>query len=163
MEKYAGQFVRLMAVMVMAMMAMLSVQSASAQTATLNVVIQTDDGSEIPAGEVCIRGEGTPLCQEVGGNPSGREFSFGELQNGVEYNITVNAGDYLEAVASANLTDGTTTVTITLEREQTPSNLPDTGSGAALASTTMSTTLVVVAGSSLVLAMLGLMLRRREG
>lgn len=164
MEKYAGRFVRLIAVMVVAIMATMSVHTASAQTATLNVVIYTEDGSEIPEGTVSIRGEGTPLSQDVGGNPSGREFSFGELQNNVAYEITINAGDYLEIVDSVTLGEGETTVEYTLEREvtpPTPSNLPDTGSGPATETGAPSSMLLVAGSFALALSALGLMLRRR--
>ena len=123
-------------VFLLAVAASLSLNAASAQMMhfTLNVVIETEDGSEIPAGEVCVSGEVDPICQDVGGNPSGREFSFPGLADG-DHEVTVNAGDYLEIVDTVTLTGNETTITLTLQMEQTAppaSDLPDTGTGSTL-------------------------------
>ncbi len=164
MEKYAGQFVRLIAVMVVALMATLSVQTALAQTATLNVVIETEDGSEIPDGEVCVSGEVDPICQATGGNPSGREFSFSGLADG-DHEVTVNAGDYLEIVDTVTLTENETTITLTLEMEQTTppaTDLPDTGTGSTLENDSTRNGILLVLTGVLFLGSLSLAVAQRR-
>ena len=102
--------------------AALSLNTASAQMMhfTLNVVVQTDDGADVPAGQVCVSGEVNPICQDIpDGTPYGREFSFPDLADG-DHEVTVSAEPYLEAVQDVTLTDNETTITITLVTEQTP-------------------------------------------
>ena len=160
--------VRIGIVLLLALAASLSVNAASSQTlATLNVVVETEDGSEIPDGQVCVTGEGDPICQDVGGNPSGREFSFPDLTAGADYEVTVNAGDYLEAVDSVTLSEETTTITLTLVMEQTapPADdvLPDTGSGSTANIDANSQALMLITGGLAVgLLSLSLLQRRRE-
>jgi hypothetical protein len=126
---------RVVVVAMLALVAGMAASNASAQMMhfTLNVVIETSDGGNIPAGQVCVSGEVDPICQDIPADtPSGREFSFPGLADG-EHDITVNAEPYLEAVDHVTITELETTVTITLEREETPvtpePNLPNTGVG----------------------------------
>ncbi|MDQ3657245.1 MAG: PEGA domain-containing protein [Chloroflexota bacterium] len=161
------KLLRIAPVFLLAVAASLSLNAASAQMMhfTLNVVIETEDGSEIPAGEVCVSGEVDPICQDTGGNPSGREFSFTGLADG-DHEVTVNAGDYLEIVDTVTLTENETTITLTLEMEQTAppaSELPDTGSGPVAEASATSSTLLIAGGFALILAAFGLVLHRREG
>ncbi|MGI8485692.1 MAG: hypothetical protein ACR2OU_15700 [Thermomicrobiales bacterium] len=137
---------RIALVAIFAIVGGMSVQAVSAQMMhfTLNVVVQTEDGAELPGGQVCVSGEVNPICQDIGGNPSGREFSFPGLADG-DHDITVSGADpYLDIADHVTLTEDTTTVTETLQLEQavptavataapdapvTPS-LPNTGAGA---------------------------------
>lgn len=163
--------IRIVIVVLLALAGSLSLSQASAQMMhfTLNIVIETEDGSDIPDGEVCVSGEVDPICMETGGNPSGREFSFTGLADG-PHDVTINAGDYLEIVDTVTLTENTTTVTYTLEKEQTPPTaeptadvLPNTGSGAAVATASSSAALLLAtSGLLLGIASVVVMLRRRE-
>lgn len=164
-----------LAIVVLLMVAgSLSLNQASAQMMhfTLNIVIETEDGSDIPEGQVCVSGEVDPICMDTGGNPSGREFSFTGLADG-PHDVTINAGDYLEIVDTVTLTEDITTVTYTLQKEQTPPTteptaepttdvLPNTGTGATVDSEGSSAvSLLSMSAVLLVMASLVLMLRRR--
>jgi hypothetical protein len=165
---------RVTIVLIVAIATALSLNAASAQMMhfTLNISIFTEDGAELPEGQVCVSGEVDPICQDVGGNPSGREFSFPGLADG-PHDVTINAGDYLEIVDTVTLTEDTTNVEYTLEHEQTPPDngddtpaevLPETGTGA-MASTGGSSSALLLGVGSLVFAMLAFAVgqRRRLG
>lgn len=163
---------RLFVVFLLALGVSLSVSQTSAQMMhfTLNIVIETEDGSDIPEGQVCVSGEVDPICIDTGGNPSGREFSFTGLADG-PHDVTINAGDYLEIVDTVTLTEDTTTVTYTLQMEQIPTTpepttevLPNTGVGTTSNVAEQSTAALLLAAASIVLglASVSLMLRRRS-
>lgn len=165
--------VRIAVLLVVALATALSLNAASAQMMhfTLNITINTEDGSQIPDGQVCVsNATGGDTCQDVGGNPSGREFSFPGLADG-DHSVTINAGDYLEIVDTVNLTEDVTSVSYTLQHEQTPPDtgstdtLPTTGTGPAVASGTP--TALLLATASLLVGLLGLLAlavsRRRLG
>lgn len=170
-----------------------SLDTASAQMMhfTLNVVIQTDDGADIPAGQVCVSGEVNPICQDIPtGTPYGREFSFPDLADG-DHEVTVSAEPYLEAVDEVTLTDNESTITVTLVTEQTPPTeaapsetaptevapieaaapteaaganntaLPNTGTGAAATADSPSALALLIA-AGLVLGLCSLVLTRRR-
>ncbi|HYJ13496.1 MAG TPA: hypothetical protein VEW66_07890 [Thermomicrobiales bacterium] len=144
------RLLRFASVAVFALIALVSVQSASAQMMhfELDITIETEDGSPIPAGTVCVSGEVDPICQDIPADtPSGRDFLFTGLADG-EHTITVNAGDYLEAVDYADAANPATEVTIVLYMEETPTELPDTGAGVT-ADTTGSLTGMLIVGASL--------------
>lgn len=128
---------RVAVVAMLALVAGMVASNASAQMMhfNLDVVVETADGGNIPAGQVCVSGEVGPICIDIPADtPSGRDFYFEGLADG-EHSITVNAEPYLEALDTVTLTEIDTTVTITLEREVTPGDptpapvLPDTGVG----------------------------------
>jgi hypothetical protein len=155
----------------MAMALSLSAASAQMMHFNLDITIQTEDGSPIPDGQVCVSNvTGGDTCMDVGGNPSGRDFYFSGLADG-EHTVTINAGDYLEIVDTVTLTEETTSVTYTLQHEQTPpdsgsaNTLPTTGTGAAVATGT--STALLLATASLLVGLLGLLSlavsRRRLG
>jgi hypothetical protein len=134
----------------LAVVALLSVQSASAQMMhfALDITVETADGSPIPAGTICVTGEVGDICQDIpAGTPNGRDFYFDGLGD-EEHTITVNAGDYLEAIDYANAADPATAVTIVLYMEETPTDLPDTGAGVT-ADTTATLAGLLIAGSTL--------------
>lgn len=133
--------VKTLRIAVIAMLALAAGMVASNTSAqmmhyTLNVVVETEDGANIPAGQVCVSGEVDPICIDIpDGTPSGREFAFSDLALG-QHDITVNAEPYLEAVDSVDFSEDQQVVTITLQHEETPGqtpvpNLPDTGAGPA--------------------------------
>ena len=141
---------RLVTVVFIAIVALVSMQSASAQMMhyALDITIETEDGSPIPAGTVCVSGEVGEICQDIPADtPSGRDFFFDGLGD-EEHTITVNAGDYLEAVDYATAADPATAVTIVLYMEETPTQLPDTGAGVTT-DTAASLAGMLVAGSAL--------------
>ncbi|MGN6030777.1 MAG: hypothetical protein ACTHQE_03855 [Thermomicrobiales bacterium] len=129
---------RVAIVAMLALVAGMAASNASAQMMhyTLNVVVETEDGSAIPAGQVCVSGEVDPICQDIpDGTPSGREFAFPDLALG-QHDVTVNADPYLEAVDTVDFSEDQQVVTLTLQMEVTPGEtptavpaLPDTGAG----------------------------------
>lgn len=128
-----SRFIRIASVTLLALLALVSVQAASAQMMhfTVYVVIETEDGLPIPAGEVCVSGEVDPICQDIPADtPTGREFEFDGL-GPEDHEVTVSAEPYLEALGTASFGDSNdTTITLTLVREVTPpTDLPDTGAG----------------------------------
>lgn len=127
-----SRILRLVSVVLFALLAASSLQGASGQMMhySLDITVETEDGSPIPAGTVCIDSvTGGETCQDIPeGTPSGRDFLFTGLPSG-EHTIWVNAGDYLEAMDYADAGDPATEVTIVLYMEETPTNLPDTGAG----------------------------------
>lgn len=171
----------------------LSAGNASAQMMhfTLNVVVQTEDGADVPAGQVCVSGEVDPICQDIPeGTPSGREFEFDGLADG-DHEVTVSAEPYLEAVSQVTLTEDVTTITVTLEFEQVvptetaaptevaipteaaaPTATPSTAAGAGTTSlpstgtgsteTTGSTTALLLVISGLLFGLFSLVLTRRQ-
>jgi hypothetical protein len=145
------KLLRLVTIAIFALLAVSSLQAASAQMMhyALDITIETEDGSPIPAGTVCVTGEVSDICQDIPADtPSGRDFYFEGLGD-EEHTITVNAGDYLEAVDYANAADPATAVTIVLYMEETPSNLPNTGAGETFASNS-SLAGVMIVGATLV-------------
>lgn len=116
----------------------LSLQVAAAQMMhfNLDITIQTEDGTDIPGGQVCVSGEVNPICQDIGGNPSGRDFYFSGLADG-DHQVTIRGADpYLDITDTVTLKDVDTSVTYTLQKEQTPPtagptspSLPNTGAG----------------------------------
>lgn len=145
-----SRFIRFASVAFFAAIALVSMQAASAQMMhfELDITIETEDGSPIPAGTVCVSGEVDDICQDIPADtPSGRDFLFTGLADG-EHTITVNAGDYLEAVDYANAADPATEVTIVLYMEETPTELPDTGAGIT-ADATDSLAGVLIAGATM--------------
>ncbi len=127
------RILRLVTIAIFALLATSSFQAASAQMMhfSLDITIETEDGSPIPAGTVCINSvTGGDTCQDIpDGTPSGRDFLFPGLPSG-EHTITVNAGDYLEAIAYGDAADPAGEVTVVLYMEQTPpTDLPNTGAG----------------------------------
>jgi hypothetical protein len=146
----------------------LSLNAASAQMMhfTLNVVVETADGGAIPAGEVCVSGEVNPICQDIpADSPSGKEFSFPGLADG-EHEVTVSAEPYLEAVDNPVLTENTTTITITLQKEDTAppaDELPDTGAGTTVETAGNQALMLVTGGLALGMLSLAVAWRRREG
>ena len=115
------RFVRIMTLVALALTVGGSVGAASAKasTFTVNVVVQTEDGAAIAAGQVCVTGPATNVCQDIpAGAPSGREFAFDGFPNGA-YDIDVNVDPYLEAVDHAAVADANVTVTFTLQMEHT--------------------------------------------
>jgi hypothetical protein len=164
---------RLAITLVVALAAALSLNMASAQMMhfNLDITIQTEDGSDIPAGQVCVSSvTGGETCMDVGGNPSGRDFFFSGLADG-EHTVTINAGNYLEIVDTVTLTEETTSVPYTLQHEVTPPAddgsggapaevLPATGTGAAVGSEAPMA-LVLLAGS-LLLGLMSLAVSRRR-
>ncbi|MGC4105802.1 MAG: hypothetical protein QM753_05500 [Thermomicrobiales bacterium] len=129
---------RIAIVAMMALTASMVAANASAQMMhyTLNVVVETEDGSNIPAGQVCVSGEVDPICIDIpDGTPSGREFAFSDLALG-QTEVTVNADPYLEAVSNVDFSEDQQVVTIVLQMEETPGAtvtpapvLPNTGTG----------------------------------
>ncbi len=164
---------RVAVVLVAVLASALSLNAASAQMMhfNLDITIQTEDGSDLPDGTVCIDSvTGGETCMDIGGNPSGRDFFFSGLPDG-PHTVTINAGDYLEIVDEVDLVDETTSVTYTLQHEQTPPSdngsggapadvLPSTGTGTAVASGTPMA-LLLLAGS-LLLGLLSLAASRRR-
>lgn len=136
--RFMVKTIRIAIVAMLALAAGMVAANASAQMMhyTLNVVVETADGGNIPAGQVCVSGEVDPICIDIpDGTPSGREFSFPDLGSG-SHDVTVNAEPYLEGVTSVDLTEDQQVVTITLQMEETPGEtptpapaLPDTGAG----------------------------------
>jgi hypothetical protein len=111
--------------------------SASAQMMhyTLFVTVATQDGSAIPAGEVCITGEdNVQICQDIpAGTPDGHQFIFEGLDSG-DYSIDVSADGYFTVSEDIKITDVETyaTLTLTLPDPANPTpgpNLPNTGVG----------------------------------
>ena len=159
---------RVAIVLIVAIATALSLNAASAQMMhfNLDITIQTEDGSDIPDGTVCVSNvTGGDTCMDIGGNPSGRDFYFSGLADG-EHSVTINAGDYLEIVDTVTLTEETTSVTYTLQHEQTPpadngsgetpaNTLPSTGTGTTAA--TGAPTALVLATASLLVGLLGLL------
>lgn len=163
---------RIAAVLVTALAMALSLNAASAQMMhfNLDITIQTEDGSDIPDGTVCVSNvTGGDTCMDVGGNPSGRDFYFSGLTDG-DHTVTINAGDYLEIVDAVTLTEETTSVTYTLQHEQTPpgsgsdgppaSAMPATGTGPTAATGTPMA--LLLAAASLVLATLAVAVAQRR-
>ncbi len=146
---------RLLSITVLALLAALSMQAGSAQMMhfSLDITIETEDGSAIPAGTVCIDSvTGGQTCQDIpDGTPSGRDFLFTGLPDG-EHTITVNAGDYLEAVDYADAGDPATEVTIVLYMEETPTDLPNTGAGITADSNGMLASLLITSATVVALA-----------
>jgi len=82
---------RVLIVLTFVLTAGLSMHQASAQMQhfTLNVVVQTEDGADVPVGQVCVSGEVDNVCQDIpAGTPSGREFAFDGLGDG-DHDVTV--------------------------------------------------------------------------
>lgn len=146
---------RLVSITLFALLAASSFQAASAQMMhfELDVTVETEDGSPIPAGTVCINSvTGGETCQDIpDGTPSGRDFLFTGLPDG-EHTITVNAGDYLEAIAYGTPADPAAEVTVVLYMEDTPTNLPDTGAGVTSQSGSMMAGLLITGATVVALA-----------
>lgn len=128
----------------------LHIASARMMHFTLDITIQTEDGADIPGGQVCVSGEVNPICQDIGGNPSGRDFFFSGLADG-QHMVTITGADpYLDISDTVNLTQNDTAVTYTLQKEQTPPTvapttaaLPVTGTGTAATTGGISTPLLI--------------------
>jgi hypothetical protein len=147
--------VRIALVALFALFGGLSLQAVSAQMMhfNLDITIQTEDGADIPGGQVCVSGEVNPICQDIGGNPSGRDFFFSGLADG-DHTVTISGADpYLDITDTVNLSQDTTSVTYTLQKEQplppaqtTAPALPVTGAGTMAGTPGSTTPLLMIVG-----------------
>lgn len=173
------KFVRIAAVLMLALAASLTFNAVSAQMMhfNLDITIETVDGADIPGGQVCVSDvTGGDTCQDIGGNPSGRDFYFPGLTDG-DHSVTISGADpYLDIDDTVTLTEDDTAVSYTLQLEETPptpatdvtpeptssgaASLPSTGTGTG---TPASDNWLIVAGLlAMTLAAGSLVVARRQ-